>query len=106
MSANLKMYWSNQGLIINTNHQDKIYSIFNLDGTTTAYNFPQNCYPLATSSSYVSQKNVEARAFVILDNGIYSTDNKVYLKDLSDKSKEDFSWDYYVPSVGQDICVL
>jgi len=106
MSVDLNMYWSNQGLIIKTNSQNKIYSIFNLESTTAVYDFPKNCYPLATSSSYVSQQNIEAKAFVILDNGIYSTDNKVELTDLSVKGQEYDSWDHYVPSVGQDICVL
>jgi hypothetical protein len=106
MSVDLKIYWSNQGVIIKSNSQDKIYSMFNLDGTKADYDFPQDCYPLATSSSYVSQQNIEAKAFVILDNGVYSQDNKVELTDLSAKSQEDYSWNDHVPSVGQDICVL
>jgi hypothetical protein len=106
MSLNLKVHWSNQGLIINTHSHDKTYTIFNTDGTTANYDFPQDCYPLATSSSGVSQQNIEAKAFIILDNGIYSQNNTVELTDLSSKSEKDYSWQDYVPTVGQDICVL
>lgn len=106
MSIDLNMYWSNQGLIINTHSVDKTYSIFKLDGSNEAYSFPQNCYPLATSSSYVSKDNERAKVFVILDDGLYSQDNKVELSDLSASSRDDYSWIENVPSVGQEICVL
>jgi len=106
MSAPLNMYWSNQGLIINTQSQNEIYSIFNSNGSTAIYDLPQNCYPLATSSSDVSQENIRAKAHIILDDGIYSQINKVELTDLSDKISGDYSWQDYVPTVGQEICVL
>ena len=106
MSLNLNVHWSNQGLIINTHSHDKTYTIFNTDGTTADYDFPQDCYPLVTSSSGVSQQNIEAKAFIILDNGIYSQNNTVELTDLSSKSEEDYSWQDHVPTVGQEICVL
>ncbi|MFT4764753.1 MAG: hypothetical protein ACI9OH_001855 [Oleispira sp.] len=106
MSVPLNMYWSNQGVIINTHSQDEIYSIFNSNGSTAIYDLPPNCYPLATSSSDVSQENIRAKAHIILDNGIYSKNNKVELTDLSDKASSDFSWQDYVPTVGQEICVL
>lgn len=106
ISAKINMYWSDKGLIIETNSQDKIYSIFNLDGTTAAYEFPKNCYPLATSSSIISKNNIEAKAFIVLDNGMYNQDARVELTDLSTKTKENYAWNANVPSVGQEICVL
>lgn len=106
MSVHLNMYWSNQGLIIKTHSTDEIHSIFNPDGSTAIYDLPNNCYPLASTSSEVSQDNIQAKVYVILDNGIYSKNNKVELTDLSDKISDDFSWQDYVPSVGQNICVL
>lgn len=106
MTVNIDMFWSNQGVIINTTStSDRGYSLLTLDGASSAYEFPDSCYAVTTGSSYISHENIEAKVFAIIDDGLYSVDNKVELTDLSTADDAEYSA-YEYPSLGKDICTL
>jgi hypothetical protein len=105
MSVTLSSYWSNDGFIFKNSYFHDDYYLLKQDGTSSVYSFPQDCYPLAVSSAYLSQRNVVAKSYVILDNGVHNKDSKFELTDLSNASQEDYP-SYSYPSARQDICVL
>lgn len=105
ISAMINMYWSDQGLIVETSFREEEFLLLKFDGTTSPYDFPKDCYALSTSSSYLSQKNIEAKVFTILDNGLYSEENNIELRDFS-KLKSVNDSISVPPSLGKEICVL
>lgn len=105
ISATINMYWSSQGLIVETSLRSEEFLLLKFDGTTSPYDFPKECYALSTSSSYLSQKNIEAKVFTILDDGLYSEENNVELRDFSKLTSVNDSISE-PPSLGKEICVL
>lgn len=102
MSIAINMYWSEQGFIFNNSTFFDDYYLLKLDGSYTAYDFPKDCYPLASSSSLISHNNVQAEIYGFVDKDVYSEAAEVELIDM--KVPNEFAHRY--PSAGMEICVL
>jgi hypothetical protein len=102
MSIPINMYWSEQGFIFNNSSYNDDHYLLKFDGSYTAYDFPTNCYPLASNSSLISHNNVQAEVYGFLDKDVYSESAEVELIDIKVTNEPT----YIYPSAGKDICVL
>jgi hypothetical protein len=102
MSIAINMYWSEQGFIFNNSTFIDDYYLLKSDGSYTAYDFPKNCYPLASNSSLLSHNNVQAEVYGFVDKDVYSESAEVELIDMKVTNEPT----YISPSAGKEICVL
>jgi hypothetical protein len=102
MSIAINMYWSEQGFIFNNSTFIDDYYLLKSDGSSAAYDFPKDCYPLASSSSLISHNNVQADIYGFVDKDVYSEAAEVELIDMKVMSETAYRY----PSAGKEICVL
>ncbi len=102
MSIPINMYWSEQGFIFNNSSYNDDHYLLKFDGSYTAYDFPTNCYPLASNSSLISHNNVQAEVYGFVDKDVYSESAEVELIDMKVMGETAYSY----PSAGKEICVL
>ncbi len=104
MSVTLEAYWSSNGFIFNNHYfGDGEYFLLKPNGSYENYSFPEDCYPLITSSGKLSQQNIEAKGTIVFDDGEYG--ELMGLK-LTDLKVLEGRIDYNYPSLGKEICVL
>ena len=102
MSIAINMYWSEQGFIFNNSTFFDDYYLLKSDGSNAAYDFPKDCYPLASSSSLISHNNVQAEIYGFVDKDLYSEAAEVELIDMKVTNESEYRY----PSAGKEICVL
>jgi hypothetical protein len=102
MTIPINMYWSKQGFIFDNATYTDDYYLLKFDGSYTAYDFPKDCYPLASNSSLLSHNNVQAGIYGFVDNNVYSELAEVELIDIKVTNEPT----YIFPSAGKEICVL
>lgn len=104
MSVSLEHYWSDEGFIFNniSGIEDQYY-LLKPNGNYEMYDFPEDCYPLKTSSDLLSHHNIEATAIIVFDDGKYDETTTITYNDLSNVSNGDI---YQNKSLGKEICIL